>query len=367
VTDTPGWASPTDPPEGARPPQTTPPQPAPQWPRPHQPPPPGYGAPAPDAPHGYAPAGTFGQPGYGQGQPGYGPQAGYGQPQAWAGQWGREAPAPGIIPLRPLGLGEILDGGFAIVRQHPRVTLGLSAVVVAITQLLVFGIQLSESLEGGRIDPDAFGGFTWARLAGFAVSSMGLLILAGLLTVVMGEAVLGRTPTISQAWQKTRPKFWTLVGAGFLGSFVPVIGLFLCIVPGAFLFGAWAFMTPVVVLERAGVAESIRRSWRLAVPDFWRVWGIRVLATLIAALIQFVITLPFLVVFLRAVLSAERGDTVSVVPLALMTLGGIVASTITAPFTAGVISLLYIDRRMRVEGLDVTLARSVTETPGQPA
>jgi hypothetical protein len=43
--------------------------------------------------------------------------------------------------------------------------------------------------------------------------------------------------------------------------------------------------------------------------------------------------------------------------LALDVLGGIVAGMITAPFLAGVLALLYIDRRMRAEGLDFVLRR----------
>jgi hypothetical protein len=339
------------------------------------------------------PPGTFAQRGYGEGrpaygaaQPGYGPQPGqpgyapqygqqygqygYGQPgYDPAAGWGRAAALePGIIPLRPLGLGEILDGGFAIVRKYPRVTLGLSAIVIAVTQLIVFALQLSESLEEGfTIDPDTLGGITWLRVLSWAVSASGIVVLAGMLTVVMGEAVLGRPTTIAQAWTKIRPRFWALLGAGFLGGFVPYLGLVACIVPGAFLWGAWAFMTPVVVLERASVVESVRRSWRLAVPDFWRVWGIRALAYLIAMLIQTVITLPFIVVFVRALWNVDPGQNIDVLPLALMTLGSIIGATITAPFTSGVLALLYIDRRMRVEGLDVTLARSVSEPAGTAA
>ena len=36
------------------------------------------------------------------------------------------APKPGIVPLRPLGVGEILDGAFTSMRRYPKATLGLS-------------------------------------------------------------------------------------------------------------------------------------------------------------------------------------------------------------------------------------------------
>src|ERR1700710_2430956 len=63
------------------------------------------------------------------------PMAGYGRqpstPQS-AGQasQGSAQPvvrAPGMIPLRPLAVSEILDGAFVVIRRHPRATLGVSA------------------------------------------------------------------------------------------------------------------------------------------------------------------------------------------------------------------------------------------------
>ena len=365
MTDTPGWMPPTEPGAGAggQAPAGGPPG---SFGAPPGPPPgyggfggtpgygtPGYGTPGYDQP-GYG--GYGGQPAYG----GYGGQPGYGQPGAQWGAppgWGRPAaPEPGLIPLRPLGLGEILDGGFAMIRQYPRVTLGLSAIVVGVTQLLSFLAQLPAALDRGSVDPDFFGGITVAQILAAVLSGLGVVILAGMLTSVMGEAVLGRGATIGETWRRVRPRFWALLGAGILGAVVPFVGLLFCLVPGAFLWGAWAFLTPVVVLERAGVIQSIRRSWRLAVPDFWRVWGIRALSVLIAWLVQTVVSGPLSLIAVGSVVASGQPE-IGVVPLALITAGGIVAGTLTAPFSSGVLALLYIDRRMRAEGLDVTLQR----------
>lgn len=378
MTEPPGWASPSDP--GAQPGGDTPPAARPQATPPAAPPQPGYGTPPPaygtppagwgppqpGAPHGTAPPGSFGQ----------GAQPGYGTPPPqgpWGGQyggwgapgWGRPtAPEPGIIPLRPLGLGEILDGGFAIVRQYPRVTLGLSAIVVSVTELLAFLVQFVSAFEDGAVDPDVFGGLSIATAVGWVITGIGTVVLAGMLTSVVGDAVLGRPTTIAETWRKIRPRFWVLIGASLLGGIVPVLGLVLCILPGVFLWTAWAFLTPAVVLERAGIGTAIRRSWRLAVPDFWRVLGIRLLATLIAGFIAGVITVPVTLIAFGSM--AFSGDTsgVSVLPFALITLGSIVAGTITAPFSSGVLALLYIDRRMRAEGLDVTLAQAAQQPAG---
>src|SRR6266851_3911479 len=110
------------------------------------PPPYDYGQAADSAPAYGPPAG--GQQGYGQhpgsqsgyGQPGYG-QPGYGQPGYGParGAWPTHAPSapkPGVIPLRPLVVGEILDGAFSSIRQNPKATLGLSAILLTITGVI---------------------------------------------------------------------------------------------------------------------------------------------------------------------------------------------------------------------------------------
>ena len=47
--------------------------------------------------------------------------------------------------------------------------------------------------------------------------------------------------------------------------------------------------------------------------------------------------------------------------LILVAIGGLLSSTITAPISAGISALLYIDQRMRREGLDLSLAQAARE------
>jgi hypothetical protein len=42
---------------------------------------------------------------------------------------------PGVVPLRPLALGELLDGAVGVLRGYPRPTLGMSAVVAVVATL----------------------------------------------------------------------------------------------------------------------------------------------------------------------------------------------------------------------------------------
>jgi hypothetical protein len=93
------------------------------------------------------------------------------------------------------------------------------------------------------------------------------------------------------------------------------------------------------------------------------VFSIQLLATIIANILASIIVIPFAV--LAAALSgdgftgfldssADLGWTFLIVS----GIGSVIGSMITFPITAGVTVLLYIDRRIRREALDLDLARA---------
>lgn len=273
-------------------------------------------------------------------------------------------PAVGGIPLRPLGVGELLDGTFTTIRRNPRATIGLAAVLITVQQVLVVGAQLLTGdiptltgFTGNTMSLELVGGF--GGLIGTLLSAVVGAVLTGMLVVVVSEDVLGRRVTAGQVWARVQPRVWALLLAAAIAGLVPYLGLVFLIVPGVILWGAWALTTPALVLERLGPFQALRRSWQLAWPAFPRVWSIRTLSELLAALMQFLVAVPFAIAgtLLAFALGTDEGGELPVVALVLVVLGGIVAGTLTAPFLAGVLALLYVDRRMRAEGLDLVLQR----------
>ena len=296
------------------------------------------------------------------------------------GGYGGWAPEnkPGIVPLRPLGLGEILDGAFTLIRRYPRVTLGLSALIASISG----GIRLLIDLGLGEIptfDPNAtdtgtgFGDtaavtFSAASIVALLLSTMLTFILVGMLTVVAGEAILGRPITAGETWARIRPRFMGLIGLSFLASVLPYLGLIGFIVFGVFLWGKLALAVPAYVLERIGPIDALRRSWRLVQGNWWRVFGIRLLGSIIVSFISTILMVPF---FIGAIATTGifTGDEPSGTPigfLVLTTVGQIIAETIATPLMAGILVLLYVDRRMRAEALDVALVAAAGSAPPAP-
>ncbi len=371
---------------------------APSWSSPSTPAP---GAPAPAPPPGSPQhaAPQYGAPQYGApqyGAPQYAVPQGVGLPGV--GGWGAVpvAPKPGVVPLRPLGLGEILDGAISYIRRDPKTVLGISAVislVIALFQFVALAATSRSFAVGAAATSatDAFAsslGSATATLVQYVVSAVLGVVATGLLTVVMGQAVLGRRVTASQAWDRTKKRFWALLGLTLLISFTAGamlgVGILLAVLVGWALsqaslgfgilvgvvlgFGVLAFVTwvylrlllaPVaLILENAGVTQSMRRSWALVQGAWWRTFGIYLLGNILAGIVSSVLAIPFaLVGTLASIGSLENGELPLTYTLAT-SIATLVSSTVVLPFTSGIVSLLYIDRRIRREALDIELARA---------
>ncbi|MFI1353487.1 hypothetical protein ACH4TV_07875 [Streptomyces sp. NPDC020898] len=437
MNDTPGWASPgSAPSEGQQPGASGPAEPAdrpgpaepadqprpdttgsgPKWSQ-EQPPPAQWSAPtgsqnAPQAPpppppgpgwggqHPGAPGG-YGGPGAPGGHGGYGPPGGY---PGWGGNWGGPPPAakPGVIPLRPLGVGEILDGAVSTMRAYWRTVLGISLTVAIVTEIVVIllqGLVLDDSLSTDALNDSSASFDEVSRAMGdvflssgvlFVVSLIGTVIATALLTTVTSRAVLGKPVSIGEAWRDARPQVAKLFGLILLLLLTVVAIVVVGIAPGilvalagsdsggaalavlgglgAGIVALWLMIrfslaSPALMLEKQGIVKSISRSAKLVSGSWWRVFGIQLLATIIANVVASIVILPF--TFLAAALT---GDGISGFLngtgglgwtfLVVSGIGSVIGSMVTFPITAGVTVLLYIDQRIRREALDLDLARA---------
>jgi hypothetical protein len=365
--------------------------------------PPGYSPPGYSPPgYGQAPGSAYGQPGYGQTGAGYGaPPGGWAPPPP-------HAPKPGVIPLRPIAVGEILDGAFTSIRRNPKATLGIAAVVLTISGIVTTSLEvLLLSQLGLNTSTDQT--LTGAQLAGMlaVVIPSGLtalvlafivqILLTGLLTAVVGRSVLGDRITAGEAWRIALPRLPALLlatlltGLALLGPWaglaavlillgvagapgglliaIGFLGVIAAIVLDVWFWTMFSMSAAAVVLERQGPAQALGRSWRLVRKSFWRVFGILLLAGIIVLVASSVLRLPFTVIsaaFSSGAAPLAEAIKPSVASLVIGAVGSIIAGAITQPISAGVTVLLYVDLRMRREGLDLALqtATSDAQAPG---
>jgi hypothetical protein len=381
-----------------------------------QPPSPGWQPPSgwqsPESPTSGGTDGRDGPNGSGGqgGADGQGWQGGQGG-QGWQGfpatpGWS-PPPKPGIVPLRPLALGDLLDGAVQTMRQNPRVMLGLSAAVMAIAAVLstafiivglprmAYGFETAdEQLQADEVASMLTGG-AMSFLLPLVVQTLATIVLTGILIVAVSQAVLGRHPSVGEVWTRARPRILALVGLSLLSGVLVVLVIAVPVVPGVLLLVAdqsvgaglalaagvlvavvlavllyvrLAFAAPALLLERLSVVAAMRRSWRLVTGSWWRAFGILLLGAIIAGAINGLVQLPFSLLgnLAGALMGSDAqslGDVTSGMQIALVitNVGSVLASTVTAPFTAALTALLYIDLRIRREGLDVALARAAAQ------
>ncbi len=290
------------------------------------------------------------------------------------------APRPGVIPLRPLGVGEILDGAVKTMTRYAVVMFGLTAILVTIGQVIATVAQIPTAdvaFDPAAMDtaPEGMAGWVGGQLIAAVISGLVTIVLLGMLTTVVKTAVLGDRITIGETWTAARPHLLRILGLYLLGV---VAGITLvAIVTGSF-FVHWAIgivavlaalalvvwvgvlvslSVPALVFEKSGVITAIKRSIALVRGTWWRVLGVLLLVMLIVIGISLIFMIPF------GILSGIAGyATASNVPvLVISAIGGILLSIVVTPFSTAATSLLYVDLRMRKEGLDIELARASGE------
>ena len=109
---------------------------------------------------------------------------------------------------------------------------------------------------------------------------------------------------------------------------------------------------------------SITRSFQLVRNHFWRIFGIRLLASVVAAVIAGAVSVPFTIAG-QIMLTSATSSAMLLFAAALGAVGRAVSQIVTAPFTAGVAVLLYTDTRIRAEAFDLVLQTGAAGGPGR--
>ncbi|MFU8945656.1 hypothetical protein ACLRGF_02890 [Mycetocola zhadangensis] len=394
------------------------PPPAPQQ-DPYSPQSPGGQPPYGQAPSGSNPYGQnpYGQNPYGQNPYGPGPtgpnpngqnpwaQQPYGAPQFAQPGW-TPPPKPGLIPLRPLGFGTLLGAPFFALKRNPKATFGSALLVQAITvviSLLVIGVItfffVSRISSAAAEDQDAIAaggiaGLIIGALIPVLISLVGTVFLQGVIVTEVARSTLGEKLTLKAVWKATWPRLgqlllWVLVATvAFLLVVAAVVGIvwLLVVMGGGFVaagvilailaaialvvVGVWfsiklSIVPSVIVLERASMTAAIRRSWRLTDGYFWRTLGVQYLIAFIVGTVSQVVVTPVSFLYIMAVSAIDPTGTTAeswvgpIVLYMIMIVLSLLVASITSVVSSAAIALIYVDLRMRKEGLDLELIRFV--------
>jgi hypothetical protein len=300
---------------------------------------------------------------------------------------------PGAMPLRPLGLGDMYDAAFRIIRFNPKATVGSAVLVAAVaflvpvvvTAILSFVVDLSlDATDGSDTDVVGLAGSLGSLGVGAVLVGFGTILVTGMIAHVTAAAAVGRRLTLGEAWAATRGKRWRLVGLALLlglsavllvGVYVlawvlvvvasgdraaPVVVWGLVSVPAFiclmvfFWVRVYYLPVPALMLEPVGIFGAVARGFALTRRQFWRTFGIALLTLVVVGIAANFLGLPIGIIGqLVAIAVPPRFALLAIVVTQALT--QVVTAAFSTPFTSAVTSLQYLDQRMRKEAYDVEL------------
>jgi hypothetical protein len=309
-------------------------------------------------------------------------------------------PKPGVVPLRPLMFGEIMDGAFQTVRRNPKAMLGagllaqaLGAVITAVVPMVTPASSASAEAWLTNLSTSEITGLFAGVAGGFMlfglVSVFISVVMQGAMVVPVARAILNRHTGFRQMWLLARGRAWTLVRLAGIevaavllaaalialatallansmgtGSLVILLPLFLAFIAAVIWVSIKLTVAPAVILvEDVGALDGIRRSWAVTRGSWWRVLGIVLVVSLLVGIISQIVLIP--VTLLTGLLTTVAGPQDPAGQTAtLQVVAGVATAVVSAAvgavafaFQTSVMALLYMDLRMRSDGLDIALLR----------
>jgi hypothetical protein len=328
---------------------------------------------------------------------------------------------PAAEPLRPWLPADLLDNAARTISENKTIMLGLP-VLAAIALLAVQAVLTEVAVPGG------LGGFFGAedpfQQAGAAllltygvqlvlftvVSSM----LAGIIALAAVRSQLAHRVGPRELLRLVRPALPALAAVGLVQSLsfiiliggwgLAVIGIgsgaestvsadvagavaVVMILIGAVLvliFGIRLLLAGTVVLMegrhapdiglhipvRVGIWGALKRSWQLVKGKFWRVFGILLFAGLVVNIVSYALQYGITTLVLTVGSWADSSESSTATLLAVMLGVAVVLATAmtliaSLAFMSAVQALIYLDLRVRREGLDLWM-RPVLRSGGTP-
>ena len=310
------------------------------------------------------------------------------KPYAGAERRAKPRVHPGL-EIHPMGIGEILDRSFRLLRQH----FMLFFIILMIPQGTFFlankGMEVY--VQGGAqqgMNPGMVVGYAVAVLCAVVLMMIIQFWAQGALIYAVSETYLGHETSIGRSYGAMRSRLGRLLGTmflmGFLIMLVPgllgiVSAIFIPQLAAMGLGGSttgivfavlmlagvvwffhvllnWLLVDKVVVLEGEGWRSALRRSKELmntrTEPGFWKrpknkAGLILILGFLIGVGIQLLFQTPGLITHWLMPTSTMMETIQQIL--------NVVATSLATVFTAIAIILYYYDIRLRSEGFDLKM------------
>jgi hypothetical protein len=226
-------------------------------------------------------------------------------------------PAPAGAPS--IDIGAVLGDAFALLKRHGRQLLPAALLLEGVPEVL-------EVIYGP--DDDLFTLGTLLRIMVIGCFLQAMLVRASI------RLLEGRATELREGASLVLRRLLPIIGASLLSWLCIIAGFALLIVPGFMAAAAFAVVVPVIVEERTGVVDALKRSHEIT-----RGARARVLALL------FIFTALMLVVLIPVEIAGGAFPDEIWLPAIIQGVG----ASLTAMFLAALLASLYVHLR-RVRG-----------------
>jgi hypothetical protein len=259
-------------------------------------------------------------------------------------------PPPGTPPgpggMRPRTLGEILSEAFRIYKENAaKLLLIVAIIVVPLSFISAAGNRLLGGPKLHRVGTT----IEYSRSFGVTVAALLIAAVIGVITWAIlqaamlrgaAQATIGDPVDVEASYRWGLRRFGSVLLLAILVGIVVVLGFILLIIPGIIFLVFLSVSEPALIVENRRGTEAMSRSWNLVRGHFWHALVVILVAAIITGVVQ-------------GILTAIGGDNWFV-----RWIFTAIAQIITAPFTALVTVLLYLDLRARKEALTADRLRT---------
>ncbi len=276
-------------------------------------------------------------------------------------------------------LGELLDETFKLYRRHFTVIAGV-ALVIVLPNLILSLISGSyranpftflQNVLQNVNNPDELARIQSRQsqytgsplyLLSFPIAALLIPFSVGALYRAATSLAAGNVETIGSVLLGTLRRYFAVWGVVILGVCVGIGAIAIVTIPVViWVLIRWSVAIPALFAEGIGPVKALGRSWNLVRDNWWRTLGILIIVGIMVSLIQ--TALAALFGGIAALLPGLSDD----IRAGLLTTVSTLVDALVGAIQPIAITMLYLDLRVRKEGLDLDQLARQAAPPAAPA
>ena len=186
------------------------------------------------------------------------------------------------------------------------------------------------------------------------VNLLSTAFIAAVCTRIVADSYTDTATPRGEAVRVAGRRIFAIIGVSLLVAICEAIGVFFCFIGILVPMTFFAVAIPALILETTNISGAVGRSVTLVKNHFFRVLGVVIAAQVLNLVVSLGLSTAI-------GLLVRTGDNTTAAILG-QGVASAVAATLTTPYVAAVVVVLYFDLRIRGEAYDVQLLMQRNDT-----